>query len=625
MIRPSARLARCVRVGFVVALIGASTLWSGSQQAVQAQIDLNGPQALELVGGGEDLLGLMNTWGVDWMMNRSDPAAVQVSFNNGGTRAGFDTMLAGDSDFTVSSQPMSAGQQAIATERGMKFVTFPLAVSGGSFLLATRTTRPFEVGVQPADPEAPFDTTRVDGPLKLRWPILARLISVRQRVPLAKDPDFTFQFPAGSTLFGPDNASPPPAATTVRSDDDASNLYLTTLASKVPWSSIPGVSAPRPPATNWLEPSDHLAAAGGLGAGMRTDALMTSILSRSVTTAGGTGSLSDVIVMLPPAVANEALAKSAEITASTAADKSFIYQLQVENARGEWLLPTPGVLTKTAQVAFDANKGQIPPMWALTDKSDAAAGAYPLTWLVNMVVPATGLSAEKTTALATFIRLAASDRGQQFAADQGNVPFPKDVTPPTRLGMGQLPAPLRQQALAAADSIVASNCPGSGGTISSVADGGPYWPSKALKLGGPVKICVPPPTPPADSVATASVLPRVVATSAPTAVYGAAGTPADPANAPIRYSATQSALPYVPTVNPLAPIADPPATPQHGSKAPKAAPGSPVAAGAVAAKLPLPLPDDGRQTVDRLATMLLGGLAFVMVRAAFRRNSKVAS
>jgi len=139
--------------------------------------------------------------------------------------------------------------------------------------------------------------------------------------------------------------------------------------------------------------------------------------------------------------------------------------LQLRNASGDWVAPTPDAV----QAAIVAGGGQ-----ALSALTSPEAGAYPLSWVDSLYAPASGLSVEKTNALATFIRYAVT-AGRASALATGTVPLPDALVP---------------QALKGADDLVRDNCTGPGVAMVSTTDPGPYAPTPhALDAVGPRLMC----------------------------------------------------------------------------------------------------------------------------------------
>ena len=97
----------------------------------------------------------------------------------------------------------------------------------------------------------------------------------------------------------------------------------------------------------------------------------------------------------------------------------FIPEVAIENAAGSFVLPTQSAEqaavndatmdTTTNVVTFQANGG--------TD-----ASAYPMMVMSYLVVPTTGLSAAKATALSQFIDFVLSPEGQKDIEALGGVP-----------------------------------------------------------------------------------------------------------------------------------------------------------------------------------------------------------
>ena len=88
-------------------------------------------------------------------------------------------------------------------------------------------------------------------------------------------------------------------------------------------------------------------------------------------------------------------------------DAAQLKFVQVQNANGDWVSPTPASI----DAAVDA--GGATPLYALTHK---VKDAYPLVWVEHLYAPAHGLSIAKTEALAAVIRYIAT-AGQDVTTD----------------------------------------------------------------------------------------------------------------------------------------------------------------------------------------------------------------
>ncbi len=106
----------------------------------------------------------------------------------------------------------------------------------------------------------------------------------------------------------------------------------------------------------------------------------------------------------------------------------------MRNASGEWVAPSPESITKAIAASGE-------PLHTLTNK---VSGAYPLTWVERIYVKASGLSIDKTNAVATFIRYVVTE-GQSVNATVND---------------GRLSDALVREALDAADAVVKGNCQG---------------------------------------------------------------------------------------------------------------------------------------------------------------------
>ena len=201
------------------------------------------------------------------------------------------------------------------------------------------------------------------------------------------------------------------------------------------------------------------------------------------------------------------------------------------------------------------------------------------------------------------------------------------------LGSGTLPAPLVAKAQAAADQIVTSNCVGSDRKIVTSTSGGPYWPTAVPAPTSPIKECVAVATPSTTTVAGGSGGPTGSASSGggsssfnasggSTSSGRSSGSTSAGSRNTVGYSGSSSSGGASDTAV-LGTSTEYAGGTSAGTSSGSASPGGKGAAATAqnaAASLPLPLPDDGRKTLDRLATMLMGGIAFLFVRGAVRRR-----
>jgi len=177
-----------------------------------------------------------------------------------------------------------------------------------------------------------------------------------------------------------------------------------------------------------------------------------------------------------------------------------------------------------------------------------------------------------------------------------------------------LPAALATKSLAAADQVVTGNCTGSDRKIETAGNGGPAWPNGVAlpaAAGGSFKVC------------TRIGAPPVTTTTAVGVGAGPAGGVL-PASLSSLIGATPSASTYSPAASssPVVDSANLSAAPVDASADTAAAAEAqqPTASAALAAvELPLKAPTDDRYHLDRLTTLLLGGLTFLLLRGPARR------
>jgi ABC-type phosphate transport system substrate-binding protein len=252
----------------------------------------------------------------------------------------------------------------------------------------------------------------------------------------------------------------------------------------------------------------------------------------------------------------------------------------IQNGAGQYVTPTPANIDAAVNAVGDQ------PLGALTD---SVHNAYPLTYVDNLYAPAHGLSIDKTEALATMIRYLAT-AGQSYDQAQGD---------------GQLSPALVNQALAAANEVVISNCVGSGTLVVSNSAPGSYAPAGTLTNIGPMLHCT---QAPASTPTTVAGTTTTLATSS--SIGGSSSGP---------LSQTVSESPSG-TSNSLPQVAVGSTSPGVGSKASSgntAKEGAGSSGGSNLAvsltKLPLQQPGTGPTGFDRLTTMVVGALLLVLI------------
>lgn len=230
----------------------------------------------------------------------------------------------------------------------------------------------------------------------------------------------------------------------------------------------------------------------------------------------------------------------------------------VQNGSGEWVLPTPEAISRAAELG---ESDRLPAL----DKP--VSGAYPLVWINRLYVQAEGLTRDKVNAIASLVRWTVT-AGQETQAAHGE---------------GRLPESLVEEALASANELVEGNCKGEGQTVVEVGDGGPYWP-KATEAGKDSKLC------------------SGAGGSTPEGESGGyAGSPFG------GYSTS-------PLGSALAGVAS------GASGGGTAGDGDDDSPGTTPVAMPLPMPSDGFGGFDRVATALVGVLAWVVIAPPIMRR-----
>jgi hypothetical protein len=280
---------------------------------------------------------------------------------------------------------------------------------------------------------------------------------------------------------------------------------------------------------------------------------------------------------------------------------------KLQNGAKEWIAPTGDSVTKAVAAGGDT------PLYAL---DNPVPGAYPLTWVDSLYLPATGLTIDEVNAVSAFIRFLVTDGQDIVRADEDGVISPDLVA----------------KALAAANTAVTSNCTAAKGVARLEADS-PYYPVVAdapkLHALAPQIVCatpVDPSTTTTSSTTTTTVEATTTTTAATTTTTEAAttttrGTSTTRATTPTtRATTTTAATVLAATAQATVPTTVATTTPRVTTTLPDdQIVGAPLAPSVES--LPLGLPPTGRAGFDRWTTMLLGGLVAYRVRNRFMRRA----
>lgn len=522
------------------------------------------------------------------------PAGVTLQFAPHGSLLARESVLNGDADFALSGVPFTKPELAQAGAR--TFIDAPIQVSSLAFIVdppANGLTQLDQI-CDPSDPPPEFvdnpDGCLIRTPYKgpVRFPA-DNLAAVMFRYPFGGAPPLrSWSNPAvlGAWGFQACLTAPPgsgcgltqlPSAgpgVVGRSDGDETSYYLqqyAKTASPKVWKLLQGFFAPvkAEPITERLP-----ILSGNTRDGVDQQQLQllqggADPVTGSLDTATTTGAVGYL-----PASAMHALAQLHD-----AAGLSFV---QVQNANGDWVAPTP----RSIDAAVGA--GTTTPLFALTHK---VKDAYPLVWIEHLYAPAHGLPIAKIEALAAVIRYIAT-AGQDVA-----------VT----VGEGRLPNSLVTKSLRAADDLVRSNCVGGGRAVFTSSDPGPFVPAlPALGQIGPMLHCgLASPTP----TSTTTVPPTTVATTPTT--FSNLGVPTSPFST--TPAPTRSTTPSTAGTTPTRVATSSTTTSSTVARIPAALSVS---------KLPLSGPSSSNGG-DALATFLLGAGLFVVLRKPAGRLAKL--
>jgi hypothetical protein len=334
--------------------------------------------------------------------------------------------------------------------------------------------------------------------------------------------------------------------------------------------------------------------------------MVTNFEKDSNPKAGGTSPAGGTIGIFPPSGATLVDASEtaqAEAPHSGPAGSAAYYavpdNLQLQNANGDWVSPTPSAIEAGVDAGAAAGESACSSTnsVALYAMNNKVAGAYPLSWVDCLYAPSSGLSVAKADAIAGLIRYLVTT-GQSYTVPNGD---------------GALPATYVTQALAAANTVITDNCPGAGGKVVLTSRPTAWSPTSAgVAALGAVDEC--------ESAPAASAVTPPVTSKAPTATTGTV------AAAPSSFAGTGSFDSSLGDLSDLAPATI--TAPSSSAAAPTASSAStPSAKGerkrklltaSIATSLPDPLSTSFDQGIDRLSALLVGGALFLVGRRIFR-------
>ena len=652
--RPAGAAGAVLAAASIVWLAIPSIATASSPPAPSGPVALTGEGTWDV---NADLLG----WQNDLFGTVAAPK-INLNYVAQGGPTGLNALLSGEVDYSISGMPFTSSQLAGYPGRASGIIAAPIMPSAVGFLLDPppagfsvtngQTGAPAQYTGQvkvPADnlvaqlfnygatyqgtsPSNPyFNAVCGDTASQIyygEWDNPAIISNW--------DPSFLSQYnPAtDQDFFLPcPNIGPQP---TYQDEANEDTYYLEQWASEVSptlWRLLQGVGDPNPTPSNPWVPSPQVQPLTQRGLVFEPGLPESLTAFVNGATAGGGQDVGGVVAPLPPTALALADSLYQGPLKKPLPPPGLGYEwIYVQNGNGDWVVPTPAAI----DAAVDATPTAAPtassgaqPLYAATH---AVAGAYPLTYIDYLYAPAHGLSVTKTEALATVIRYLATDGQASLAAT----------------GDGELSSALVLQALAAANQLVESNCPKADLIYSAAL--GPDTPTGLPGLDGlgqEYHCEVPAPSPSAST--TTTIVAAKSATTAPALASpsGTEGTPSGLSGNPSNLttattlaigsgsgsssgrssggSGTESLTSSSTRDSRAAGTVGAGGAGVSGSSAPN---GSTNRAGPAQARAASALPFDvsaGTQSgLDKLAALVIGMLAFLLVRRLWTgRLSKV--
>ena len=598
----SGLLSRSILAGVAVLLLG----WAVAPFIAGAQTDSAEPTELRIANTHESLAAASTWLGAV----KNIPGSTTARQTSGGDAQSKERLITGGADIAVSGTPFTEAERKALEATGRSVIEAPVQAVGMSFLVSGPRPQGIQlcefVEQSPEDdpnnelPPDCFPVRDFEGPLRLTSANLADVF-LESAVNNWQDPEFLSllaEFPPGGlSMVSPIR----PASPVLRGDAGMANLALGTyLRTTEPakWSTRSSSLFLNPePEPNATWPFDRAPSRLGM-----PDAV--GVVRRWGTASAAVDSPAEAgaMTMATPLAAAEAIRFEAEeppFDATGEANlKTDLYVAQLKNGAGEWLSPTPAGITS----ALAAGAGA--PLFAVTQN---VPGAWPLSWSNSIYAPDSGLTGVEANTVAAIIRWQ-STVGRQRSAE---------------LVEGQLPDVLVAQALAAADKIVSSNCTAAGLKTVLTSDVERFAPAGTLADLGETLWC----DTPLDGSAVVDEGPAVDPfTGAVDALTGAI--------VPVVAGVSASSGSTSGTSRPLsASSATPSSASATAGSADFSTESADTATGGIAATLPavtvariMPLPLPGSDPrFDRLATLALGGLMFLGVRALMRRSGLISA
>jgi len=535
------------------------------------------------------------------ILNAAARALTKASFPTspdlqiGGSLDNRQAFVEGVGDMVVSGVPFTAEESAQLAKSGREVVQAPLNAVGLGLMGFVAPLTTFPVGCEEAD-NCVENIKLYDGPIRFTPSVVASWLF--EQGSAWRSPEFRDTLNLGANEFFQPPIYPPRPL--VRTDPDSSNMYLEDYVARTQpevrrkaLTGFPGASPDQPVTETW----PFSTTSSRLGMDNAVSQVREGLdPSSTVLSFGGTITAGSVALVKESFELNLERPKGERIP---------LFRVQLRNAAGEWVLPT----TKSISVAVAAGEG-IPNTGAV---GSAVPGAYPITWVNSLYAPTKGLGPAKANAIAALIRWQVSV-GQKATELEGQ-------------GDGQLTPKMIERSLAAADSVVRSNCAQVKGVVAESTDAGGTAPPGGFPGLGKVSFC------------KNATLPVPTTIAPPVAPNGGTEEVAEtPISELVDVSSSDEVIDLPPDPEVLAESSlsgeisgdvssiettfDGATSPTDSGVTGSSSGGGNFGSGAVATQqsMPLPVPGQSLPPLDRAMTLGVGALAYLGIRNLKKRS-----
>jgi ABC-type phosphate transport system substrate-binding protein len=323
-------------------------------------------------------------------------APLQPGFFNANVDVARDDFTTGIADYTVSEFPLTGSQAATAEKNGRSFAYVPFAASPVAI-----------AAVVECDPTQTFTPQTLCPNLQLTVPQLSTIFS--NGASSWNDPLFSHASGGGPIVGASDRGGAAIIYPENQVDPSAVNFALQTLfetdptdngAAKQTWDAYVANFSGKSDAPNELWPTG-----GGISGG---DAGVAQVLIP----------LNQVTLIPDPNPEDWGAGDIAGLPGDWLGSPRNIPSVAVQNAAGQFASPTSAAMTSAlADATMDPSTNLV-----TFHSNSSNMTAYPIPTMSYLIVPTTGLSQAKATALASFIRYVLGPAGQAIIESHNAAP-----------------------------------------------------------------------------------------------------------------------------------------------------------------------------------------------------------